>query len=190
MKLPRLPFQMMKRQFVGLGILGLIILMIYLGVNYFKNQKEKEPVVVEFVDGKTSTGITLSEFNPNDLSAQEWQKLGFSEKQTETILKYKDLVGGAFVSKEQLAKCYAISSEKFAEIEPFILLPDKKNETNKFSSNKKILRINGKFNPDHYTAKDWENLGYSQKQANAILKYKNYLGGSFRAKKNSENALL
>ena len=83
-----------------------------------------------------------------------------------------------------MAKCYAISPEKFAEIEAYILLPEKTGKKNNFENSftKKELKISGKFNPDSYSVKDWENMGFSQKQAEAIIKYKNYLGGSFRSK--------
>lgn len=182
MKLPKFSFQMMKRQFVGLGILGLVVLVVYVGIYFFKNQEKEKSVMIEFVDEIAPAKAVLFEFNPNDLSAEGWQNLGFSEKQAQIILKYKNSVGGMFTSREQLAKCYAISSKKFAEIEPFILPFEIKNEPKKFSFRKRKLNISRKFNPDDYTQKDWENLGYSEKQAHAILRYKNYLGGSFRSK--------
>ena len=186
----RLPFQMKRNQFIGLGILGLIILLVHLGIYYLKNQKEEKPVLVDIVDKTEQQNIVLSEFNPNDLSAEEWQKLGFSERQVKIILKYKDIVGGRFISKEQLAKCYAISPEKFAELEPFILLPKAKNEFQKNTFRKRELNISGKFNPDFYTEKDWVKLGYSEKQAVSIIKYKNYLGGSFRSKEKFKECFI
>ena len=186
----RLPFQMKRNQFIGLGILGLIILLVHLGIYYLKNQKEEKPVLVEIVDKTEQQNVVLSEFNPNDLSAEEWQELGFSERQVKTILKYKDIVGGKFISKEQLAKCYAISPEKFVELEPFILLPKVKNEFQKNTFRKRELNISGKFNPDFYTEKDWVKLGYSEKQAVAIIKYKNYLGGSFRSKEKFKECFI
>lgn len=186
----RLPFQMKRNQFIGLGILGLIILLVHLGIYYLKNQKEEKSILVEIVDKTEQQNVVLSEFNPNDLSAEEWQELGFSERQVKTILKYKDVVGGKFISKEQLAKCYAISPEKFAELEPFILLPKVKNEFQKNTFRKRELNISGKFNPDFYTEKDWVKLGYSEKQAVSIIKYKNYLGGSFRSKEKFKECFI
>ena len=186
----RLPFQMKRNQFIGLGILGLIILLVHLGIYYLKNQKEEKSILVEIVDKTEQQNVVLSEFNPNDLSAEEWQELGFSERQVKTILKYKDIVGGIFISKEQLAKCYAISPEKFAELEPFILLPKVKNEFQKNTFRKRELNISGKFNPDFYTEKDWVKLGYSEKQAVSIIKYKNYLGGSFRSKEKFKECFI
>ena len=181
---------MKRKQFIGLGILGLIILLVHLGIYYLKNQKEEKSILVEIVDKTEQQNVVLSEFNPNDLSAEEWQELGFSERQVKTILKYKDIVGGRFISKEQLAKCYAISPEKFAELEPFILLPKAKNEFQKNTFRKRELNISGKFNPDFYTEKDWVKLGYSEKQAVSIIKYKNYLGGSFRSKEKFKECFI
>ena len=181
---PKLPFQMRRNQFIGLGILGILILVFQLVFYWFKNTEKHEPVVVEFVNENAGNELVLSEFNPNELTAEQWKNLGFTERQVKTILNYKELVGGEFLSKEQLAKCYAISLEKFAEIEAYILLPEKTSKKNNFENSftKKELKISGKFNPDSYSAKDWENMGFSQKQAEAIIKYKNYLGGSFRSK--------
>ena len=175
---------MRRNQFIGLGILGILILVFQLFFYWIKNNEKHEPVVVEFVNEKAERELILSEFNPNELTAEQWKNLGFTERQVKTILNYKELVGGEFLSKEQLAKCYAISAEKFAEIEAYILLPEKTNKKNNFENSftKKELKISGKFNPDSYSAKDWENMGFSQKQAEAIIKYKNYLGGSFRSK--------
>ncbi len=147
--------------------------------------KDKEPFPeVKFIAG-TSVTADLTDFDPNILTPERWQKLGFSEKQVSTILKYKDIVGGTFTSKEQLKKCYAISDEKFEELKSFILLPDaSKNSTSKHfnSFEKKEIIVSGKFNPDLRTTPDWIKMGFSERQAEAIIKYKNYLGGSFISK--------
>lgn len=186
MKFPRLPFQMRRTQFIGLGILAVFIIVSQLVFSWLKNEKKHQSIAVEWVEGGGKNSVIITDFNPNDLSTEGWKKLGFTEKQAQTILKYKDLVGGVFLSKEQLAKCYVISTEKFTELEPYILLPETHKNKDTFKSyggfEKKELKILGKFNPDHYTVHDWQKMGFSQKQAEAIIKYKNYLGGSFRSK--------
>lgn len=40
--------------------------------------------------------IRMVEFDPNELDAKAWENLGFSEKQSATILKYKYSLGGFF----------------------------------------------------------------------------------------------
>ncbi len=155
-----------------------------------------ESLEAENPSGKKSD---LTAFDPNDLNEAEWMNLGFSERQTATILKYKSVVGGNFNSKQQLKKCYAISPEKYNELEPYILLPDNASKSNTYqkysnsytprnasyqynSSPKKGLTIPGKFNPDSYSVTDFVNLGFTEKQASSILKYKGFLGGSFISK--------
>lgn len=155
--------------------------------------KDKEPFPeVKFIAGSSITA-NLTDFDPNILNQEQWQKLGFSEKQITTILKYKDIVGGSFTSKEQLKKCYAISEEKFEELKPFILLPEVSENSNSRHFNsfeKKEITISGKFNPDMKTSPDWIKMGFSERQAEAIIKYKNYLGGSFISKEKFKECFI
>ncbi|MDM1522965.1 helix-hairpin-helix domain-containing protein [Empedobacter sp. 225-1] len=137
-----------------------------------------------FIDYTFSkTKVVYKNFNPNDLPQQGWEKLGFSPKQAETIMKYKQIIGGKFTSKEQIRKCFVIDDEKYAEMNAYILLPEKSKEDEKLSSKqigKNIQYI--KFNPNNYSEKDWQKLGFSSKQAISILKYKTILGGQFKTK--------
>lgn len=155
--------------------------------------REKEPFPdVKFISTYTNLA-NLSDFDPNVLDKEQWQKLGFSEKQTATIIKYKDILGGKFTSKEQLKKCYAISEQKFSELKAFILLPemakgDKRKGYNQFE--KKEITIVRRFNPDDFSANDWLKMGFSERQAEAILKYKNYLGGSFISKEKFKECFI
>ncbi|MGA9212789.1 helix-hairpin-helix domain-containing protein, partial [Kaistella sp.] len=158
------------------------------------------PFLENLNTGNSSTKKAhLTEFNPNNLNEEQWMNLGFSKRQVATILKYKSVVGGNFTSKEQLKKCYAISEEKYTELEPYLMLSDNVKKSNLSqnygsyykprttsyhytTSSNKGLSIPGKFNPDSYNTNDFINLGFTEKQANSILKYKNYLGGSFISK--------
>lgn len=190
----RFPFSSAKNYFLGMATSGAVL---FGGLYYFKTEeKTTQPPSLTPVEYLSAEKIPLKEFDPNALSEEGWQKLGFSEKQVSTIIKYRNVVGGSFRSKEQLKKCYAISSEKFAEIEPYILLPESSSggysgyqPRNRFHSStpyktfaKKEIRISGKFNPDNFAADDFVKMGFTENQANSILKYKNYLGGSFLSK--------
>lgn len=187
---------MRRKSFIALSIFGFLILVLQIGFYFYKNNSTPEAFPVEFIADDGESKIALSEFNPNDLNAKQWKDLGFTEKQIKTILKYKDIVGGEFASKEQISKCYAISEEKFKEIEPYILLPfstkntNKKYDNNYSSAKNKQLNISKKFNPDHFSVKDWQNIGFSEKQAQAILKYKDYLGGGFRSKEKFKECFI
>ncbi len=62
-------------------------------------------------------------FNPNTISEEEWRQIGLTDRQIRNIMNYKDK-GGKFYSKNDLGKLYTISEEDFAQLEPYIVLPD------------------------------------------------------------------
>ena len=191
---PKLPFQIRKRQIFSLAIFGILIIFSQIAFSIYKKNQHYEKPQITFITPKDEE-IILTEFNPNDLDESQWKNLGFSEKQVKTILKYKDIVGGNFKSKAQFKKCYAVSAEKYESLEKYILLPEsnsdfKNNQPSYKPYEKKKLNIKGKFNPDSYTQKDWEKLGFSEKQSAAILKYKNYLGGSFISKEKLKECFI
>ncbi|WP_027378122.1 helix-hairpin-helix domain-containing protein [Kaistella palustris] len=190
----KFPLAAAKNYFLGLATSGAVL---FAGLFYF-NAKKNAPQSPNgnSVEYLLSEKIPLQNFDPNALDENGWKNLGFSERQIATILKYKGIVGGSFSSKEQLQKCYSISAEKYGELQPYILLPENsvrysgnyspnrsfRNNSGFTPYHKKELRIHGKFNPDQFTAADFVQMGFSENQANSILKYKNYLGGSFQSK--------
>ncbi|MCC3216966.1 helix-hairpin-helix domain-containing protein [Chryseobacterium sp. X308] len=182
---------MMRKDYYRKLALMVTLLTVLLAYQKYTS-REKEPFPeVTFI--KDSSIRDLSDFDPNQLDKEQWLKLGFSEKQTATILKYKDMIGGKFTSKEQLKKCYAISEEKFSELASFILLPEvtEKKDPKGFSSyGKKEILVSAKFNPDQFSVHDWLKMGFSEKQAEAIIKYKNYLGGSFISKEKFKECFI
>ncbi|CAD7797724.1 hypothetical protein CHRY9390_00217 [Chryseobacterium aquaeductus] len=183
---------MKKNYYQKMAFLGVLLLTLLAFQKYTETSEEAFPEV-SFISENLPVEA-LSEFDPNDLGKNQWQKLGFSEKQTASILKYKQIVGGKFLSKEQFKKCYAVSEEKFSQLETFILLPETNSEakgnSNFKSFEKKSLNIKRKFNPDQLSQTDWENMGFSEKQAAAILKYKSYLGGSFVSKEKFKECFI
>ena len=62
-------------------------------------------------------------FNPNTITEDEWQQIGLTDRQIRNIMNYK-AKGGKFYSKSDLAKLYTISEEEYAQLEPFIVLPE------------------------------------------------------------------
>lgn len=174
---------MRKTYYQRLAGMGLLLVVLFAFQEY--TSKEKEDFSgVKFVTEHPAE-ISITEFDPNELDAKQWQNLGFTERQAATILNYKKVVGGKFVSKQQLKKCFAISETKFSALNPYILLPETGKDAGSDSFNtseKRAITVSRSFNPDLYTADDWQKMGFSEKQAAAILKYKHYLGGSFTSK--------
>ena len=61
-------------------------------------------------------------FNPNTASLDEFMRLGFSEKQAQSIINYRE-AGGRFRRKEDFAKSYVVADSVFKRLEPFIDIP-------------------------------------------------------------------
>lgn len=62
-------------------------------------------------------------FNPNTLTEEEWLQIGLTDRQVRNIMNYK-AKGGKFYSKNDLGKLYTINEEDFAQLEPYIVLPE------------------------------------------------------------------
>lgn len=61
-------------------------------------------------------------FNPNTVSVEDLQRLGFSEKQAEAIDNYRQK-GGRFRRREDFAKSYVVADSVYDRLEPFIRIP-------------------------------------------------------------------
>ena len=103
--------------------------------------------------------VETFEFDPNSVSLEELCRLGFSERQAQVILNYRDK-GGRFRSAADFAKMYVVDSAAFARLEPFIRIP--KLDLNAADS-EALLSLRG-IGP-YYASK--------------ILSYRRQLGGSF-----------
>jgi len=73
-----------------MAFLGMLLLVL-LGFQKYTDKSGKPFPEVTFISESLPIE-SLSEFDPNDLDKNQWQKLGFSEKQTATILKYKKML--------------------------------------------------------------------------------------------------
>lgn len=174
---------MRKNYYRKLALMGALLIVLLAFQKHTSREKEDFPEI-RFIT-ESAIPHDLPDFDPNDLDENQWMHLGFSEKQVSTILNYKKIVGGRFTTKEQLKKCYAISPEKFTELEAFLMLPETNiaEHSGKLKNDEKNeIRISKKFNPDKLSINEWLRMGFSEKQAEAILKYRNYLGGSFVSK--------
>ncbi|MCC8035551.1 MAG: helix-hairpin-helix domain-containing protein [Rikenellaceae bacterium] len=61
-----------------------------------------------------------SPFDPNELDAEGFMALGFTAAQAGTILSYRTSVGG-FTTAEQFGRCYAVTAEALANLEPYMV---------------------------------------------------------------------
>lgn len=61
-------------------------------------------------------------FDPNTVSAEDLERLGFSPKQAQAILHYRE-AGGRFRRKADFARSFVVSEELYAALEPWIEIP-------------------------------------------------------------------
>src|SRR5690606_10593866 len=96
--------------------------------------RKENPISYEvvYLANKETKAPVLSEFDPNNLPAEEWRKMGFSENQVKVIKNY-EAKGGKFYTKKDVAKIYSISDEEYARIEPYIRIkPDNRPRRNAY----------------------------------------------------------
>ena len=61
-------------------------------------------------------------FNPNTATEEELRRLGFSEKQAQAILHYREK-GGRFRRKEDFARSFVVADSVYERLAPFIRIP-------------------------------------------------------------------
>jgi competence protein ComEA len=125
----------------------------------------------------------LFNFNPNGLSEDDWVRLGLSPAQARCVKKY-EANGGKFQSKEDVKKMFVISAERYAELEPYIVLPEKspvdsvkKYADNKFPKKKigVVVELNTADSSDLIAVN-----GIGPAFAKRILEYRERLGGFYK----------
>ncbi len=168
------------------GVLILVISIVAIQIILFLLKKNPEEVFIsegdlenvislqieiDSLDKKKQPNKTFKEFDPNNLSKQEWMSLGFSESQVEVVLNYKNKLG-SFKTLDDFKNCYVISVQKYNELKPYIVF------NNRFIAENVLAKSHlTKFNPNKLTFKEWKGLGFSDSQVQSILKYKARLNG-------------
>ncbi len=123
-------------------------------------------------------GFILFPFNPNTIGADEWRKLGLSNKTIQTIINYRSK-GGKFFKKEDLKKIYGFKETDYKRLEPYIDIPatipvvyDQKPKIESKSTITTIVELN---------AADSAQLtglnGIGTVLSSRIIKFRNRIGG-------------
>lgn len=123
--------------------------------------------------------ITPFIFNPNLLTSEQWSKMGLKDWQIKVIKKY-EAKGGKFYKKEDFKRMFCISPSEYDILEPYISIPDQKNE---YADRKpEIKEIKKKVLVDLNTADSVTLLtlyGIGPSFAKRIIKYRTLLGGFY-----------
>lgn len=123
--------------------------------------------------------INYFEFNPNTISNEEWRQLGFKDWQIKSINNYKSK-GGQWKTRQDVAKIYGLTSEKYEQLKPYILLPENPAKPVKeVKENKNPIYF--EFDPNTISQEDWRELGFKEWQVRSIFNYK-AKGGKWETK--------
>ncbi len=128
------------------------------------------------------------EFDPNTIDLAGLQKLGFSEKQAQSILNYRNK-GGQFRKAEDFKKMYVVSDQHFRTLKSYIVFP-KKTEFNDYQntlsvdsldvSEPKFHKKNTLVDISMASEEELKTVhGIGDKLSARIIKYRNMLGGFY-----------
>lgn len=144
-------------------------------------------------DRKQSAERSLFIFNPNTLNQEGFRKLGLSDKQIKSIIKYRER-GGVFRQKSDFSKMYVISEREYKLLLPYIGLPENPDEqgnrdkveaeteivsqTSKKYSESASKRKSWKIELNSADTTDLKGLrGFGSFTAKKIVEYRRNLGG-------------
>lgn len=124
--------------------------------------------------------VNYFEFDPNKITETGWVKLGFSQKQAQSIEKLK-AKGFVFYSPEDLKKVYVIGEENYQRLAPYIKI-DGSHFPKRAFEKPALPRVNQtqKYIVDINSADSSifeRQRGIGPSLAGRIIKYRNRLGG-------------
>ena len=107
------------------------------------------------------------DFDPNTISAEEMQRLGFSEKQVASFINWRTKGKKFYVAKD-FASAYCVNEQKYRELEPYI-----KIDLPKLLDGKRLLDLN--------TASDADliSIGLSADEAAKVIDFREKVGYYF-----------
>ena len=122
--------------------------------------------------------VELVQFRIDTASVAYLASVGFSVKQAEAVVKYRDAIGG-ITSEQELRACYVVSEEMADRLMPYVIFSEQKIEskTDAKESEKKadvtaLVEINS---ADMVALVSVDGIG--EKSAAEIIKYRELLGG-------------
>ena len=89
---------------------------------YVRRTSGHSPDAVRIREKASPRRMETFRFNPNTVSLEDLMRLGFSEKQAQSILNYR-AKGGRFRRPADFAKSFVVADSVFDRLEPYIDIP-------------------------------------------------------------------
>ncbi len=153
--------------------------------------------------------VRLAPFDPNALTAQDWEARGVAHFTAARLVKYREAAGG-FKAKAQLKKMYGLDDSVYQRLAPFMLLPEEAPKRD-YAANKpgpdgkfppfaagdapgKFPRKPRNLQPFDLNTADTTQLmqirGIGAGRAKWVVRYRNQLGGYLRKEQLDEVFVL
>lgn len=87
-----------------------------------KKASEHSPAAKAIYKAHAECKVENFRFNPNTVSQDDLERLGFSERQARSIVNYR-LKGGKFRRKSDFARSYVVADSVYRRLEPYIDIP-------------------------------------------------------------------
>lgn len=156
-----------------------------------KTNKNNSLIPQENTITEKQVSVEYFVFDPNTVSAEDAEKLGFSKKLAVTLQNFRNK-GGRFFETKDLKKLYGLSPGLFKSIEPYVLIPHENKEA-KVSKKWDTTRYVTYTNYKNYPKKTKEILELNGADSTAIvylkgigpaftkriIKYRTLLGGFY-----------
>jgi competence protein ComEA len=136
-----------------------------------------------FPSGHGEFKDSLFYFDPNVISANQWEKLGLSPRQAEVITRYTGK-GGRFNTPEDLKKSFVINERFFTKVKPWIRIQSCSQKAVSFQKTQPAFKTIDLNLTDTTELKTLKGIGSIL--ANRIINYRKSLGGFHAIRQLSE----
>jgi DNA uptake protein ComE-like DNA-binding protein len=89
---------------------------------FVRKPSEHSPDAVRIREKAAPRRVETFRFNPNTVSQEDLMRLGFSEKQAQSIIRYREK-GGRFRRPADFAKSYVVADSVFERLAPYLDIP-------------------------------------------------------------------
>ena len=140
------------------------------------SQKIEDVATKKLETNRANVVVKLFVFDPNELTAEGWKKLGIREKTIQTILHYRQK-GGRFHQAEDLKKSWGMTAAEAERLMPYVSIqalakPVLKTAPSTAINSTKPIHIN------QATAEEISTLpGLNRYMAARMVKFRDKLGG-------------
>ena len=92
------------------------------GTVVLRRRADHDPEARRMYEKEAPRRVESFRFNPTTVSLEDLQRLGFSERQAQAIVNYREK-GGHFRRKTDFAKSFVVADSVYSRLEPFIDIP-------------------------------------------------------------------